>query len=234
MLWRLLCGVGPALVACVAVIRPAAASVVVYVAYYDDEHPNAAIPDPWRASADTLFFGNTDSSGVWDGGAIRFQNLGPGPAVLQPGLFVNGFANGASFRIWDSVIGTGLALPPGADLILAQPTTGAFDTSDQPIITDPAQRTNNHPIVHFRLDGQLHAMTDQNQVLNTGGFDPGEAQHISESLPWTQIGVIPEPDGLCAAAAWSLALRRRRAQHCSQPCGWRNTHASTAIPSAIR
>lgn len=187
-----------------------AASVIVYVAYYDNEHPNGAIPDPWRASPNTLFFGNTDSSGVWDGGAIRFQNLGPGAAVLQPGLFVDGLANGASFRIWDSVIGTGLVVPPGADLILAQPTTGAFDTSDQPIITDPARRTNNHPIVHFRLDGQLYAMTDKNQALNTGGFDPGEAQHISESLPWTQIGVIPEPGGIPAAAACLLAICHRR------------------------
>lgn len=219
MLCRRLCGLAGATAACVVSGRAAMASVVVSVAYYDNEHPNAAVPTPWKGSPNTSFFGTSDASGVWDGGAIRFNNLGPSDAVLQPGLFVDGFANGASFRLWDAVIGTGLVIRSSTDLVLAQPTTGAFDTSDQPIINNPALRTNNQPIVHFRLDGKSYALTDKNQVLNTGGFDPGEALQISESIQWKQIGTIPEPATLAGGVVCLVAFRQKRSRS-PHPCVW--------------
>ncbi|HWE97883.1 MAG TPA: PA14 domain-containing protein, partial [Tepidisphaeraceae bacterium] len=162
--------------------------VSVSVAYYDTEHASPPAPTPWMGSPNTTFFGNVDSTGVWDGGAILITNPGPGNATIAPGLRVDGFANSASFQLWDGNIGTGLVLAPGKSVIFAQPTTGAFDTSDQPIINNPAQRTNNQPVVHLTINGQQYNLTDTNQIINTGGFDPGEAYGVSESLPWTQVG----------------------------------------------
>lgn len=189
----------------------ASAQVGVYVSYYDNEHPNSTIPTPWDASPATTFFGGTDSSGVWDGGAIRFTNTGPQVAILKPGLHVSGFANGASFELWDSILAGGRTIAAGQTLILAQPTTGAFDTSDQPIIDNVANRTQNHPLIQFTLNDQPYALTDTHQVLNTGGFDPGNALVISESEPWSLIAVVPEPaGGAVIAAAFMLLLRRRK------------------------
>ncbi|MDB5331402.1 MAG: hypothetical protein JWP03_2553, partial [Phycisphaerales bacterium] len=162
--------------------------VSVSVAYYDTEHASPPAPTPWMGSPNTTFFGNVDSTGVWDGGAILITNPGPGNATIAPGLRVDGFANSASFQLWDNNIGTGLVLAPGKSVIFAQPTTGAFDTSDQPIINNPAQRTNNQPVVHITINGQQYNLTDTNQIINTGGFDPGEAYGVSESLPWAQVG----------------------------------------------
>lgn len=193
-----------------AIALPASAAIQVYVAYYDNEHPSGFIPDPWKASSQTLFFGNTDSSGVWDGGAIRFLNIGDVDEVLSPGVRVDGFADGSSFRLWDAILTSGRHISPGQNLVLAQPNTGAFDTSDQPIIDIIANRTNNHPVVHFTLDGQLYALTDVKQVLNTGGFDPGNAEGISESVRWGLLGTVPEPAGSALALAPCVAVWRRR------------------------
>jgi hypothetical protein len=191
--------------------QSAPAQVSVYVAYYDNEHPNSTIPTPWSGSSATTFFGGTDSTGVWDGGAIRFTNTGPQAAVLKPGLHVSGFANGASFELWDSILAGGRTIGAGQTLILAQPTTGGFDTSDQPIIDNVANRTQNHPLIQFTLNDQPYALTDTHQVLNTGGFDPGNALIISESEPWALIAVVPEPgSGAVIAAAFIVLLRRRR------------------------
>ncbi|MDB5357483.1 MAG: hypothetical protein JWN24_3936, partial [Phycisphaerales bacterium] len=166
--------------------------VSVSVAYYDTEHASPPAPNPWMGSPNTTFFGNVDATGVWDGGAILVTNPGTANVTISPGLRVDGFANGASFQLWDGNIGSGLVLAPGKSVVFAQPTTGQFDTSDQPIINVPAQRTNNQPVVHLTINGQTYDLTDSTQVLNTGGFDPGEAYHVSESLPWTQL-VAPDP-----------------------------------------
>ena len=118
---------------------------------------------------------------------------------------MDGFANGASFRLWDSNLGAGFALHAGQNLIFAQPGGGTFDSSDQPIINNPTQRTNYHSVVHLTMGGMAYSFVDSVQVLNTGGFDPGEAFQRSESLPWTQIGIVPEPSGLLSVL--TLCLR---------------------------
>lgn len=188
----------------------AAPLVTVSLAYYDNEHTSPTIPNPWLGSPNTTFFGSDASNGIFDTGAILVTNSGPGNTVIGPGLIVDGFANGASFRLWDSQLAGGLTVQPGARVIFAQPTDGAFDTSDQPIIADPTQRTNNHPVVHITIDGTRYNLTDATQVLNTGGFDPGNAYGISESRPWTQIASIPEPSALVQALAAFVALRPPR------------------------
>ena len=191
----------------------AAPLVTVSVAYYDTEHASPTVPVPWQGSPNTTFFGNPDANGVWDTGGILVTNSGPGDTVINTGLIVDGFANGASFRLWDSQLAGGLTVHPGQNVIFAGPGSGTFDSSDQPIINDPTQRTNNHPVVHITIGNTRYNFTDAMQVLNTGGFDPGEAYHVSESLPWTQVGVVPEPSAGAAAgsAACALGLFRRRA-----------------------
>jgi hypothetical protein len=124
---------------------------------------------------------------------------------------VDGFANGASFQLWDSHLNGGFTVHAGQSVIFAGPGSGTFDTSDQPIIDNPALRTNNQPVVHITLGGARYNFTDATQVLNTGGFDPGNAFGRSESEPWKQIGVVPEPILGAALFALPLALRRRRA-----------------------
>ena len=190
----------------------AAAVVRVSVAYYDTEHASPSIPNPWLGSPDTMFIGNPDAAGIFDTGAILLTNLGPGDASIGPGLKVDGFANGASFQIWDARIGGGIILPEGHNLIFAQLGSGTFDTSDQPIINNPSQRTNDHPVVHIAIDATAYRLVDATQVLNTGGFDPGEAFQISESRPWTQLATVPEPSSLAymVTSACAIVMMGRR------------------------
>ena len=201
---------GLAWVTLVAGGAEAAPLVTVSLAYYDNEHASPTIPNPWQGSPNTTFFGSDASNGIFDTGAILVTNFGPGNTVIGPALIVDGFANGASFRLWDSQVGGGLTVQPGSRVIFAQPTDGAFDTSDQPIIADPTQRTNNHPVVHITIDGARYNFTDTTQVLNTGGFDPGNAYGISESRPWTQVASIPEPAALMPMLAAIVPLLKRR------------------------
>jgi hypothetical protein len=197
----------------------ACAGVIVSVAYYDTEHASPTKPDPWQGSAGVTFFGGPDAAtGIWDTGGIMLFNQGPGDVLVAPGLKVDGFANGASFQSWAGDIGGGgFLLGTGHGVIFAGHGSGTFDTSDQPIINDPNLRTNNHPLVHVTISNIAYTFTDATQVLNTGGFDPGEAFHVSESIGWTQVGATPEPAGvpLLAGGATIAAVtcrRRRRSQ----------------------
>lgn len=216
---------GLAAIALLAARASATPLVTVSLAYYDNEHASPTIPTPWQGSPNTTFFGSDASNGIFDTGAILVTNAGPGSTVIGFGLIVDGFANGASFRLWDGQLSGGLTVPPGSSVIFAQPTDGAFDTSDQPIIADPTQRTNNHPVVHITIDGTRYNLTDTTQVLNTGGFDPGNAFGISESRPWTQIASVPEPSALVPVLGAIAALRGPRRPTPS-------SSAARAIPAA--
>jgi hypothetical protein len=190
------------------------AAVIVSASYYDTEHASPSKPNPWSGSPNTTFFGFPDVNGIWDTGGILFFNAGPTDAVISPGLKIDGFANGASFQSWDADIGAGFTLHSGQSVIFAGHGSGAFDSSDQPIITDPNLRTNNKPQIHVTVDGRAFQFSDDTQVLNTGGFDPGEAFHTSESLPWAQVGTTPEPGSLLLGVGLIslLAIRRRAAR----------------------
>jgi len=190
----------------------AAPIVKVSVAYYDTEHTSPSTPNPWLGSPDTTFFGTPDGNGIFDTGAILLTNTGTADSTISPGLQVGGFANGATFQLWNqNITPNGLVLHPGKSVIFAQPGSGLFDTSDQPIISDPNLRTNDQPHVYVTIDGRLYNFTDLTQVLNTGGFDPGEAYHVSESRPWTEVGTTPEPSGglLVGLVVAGLASRFR-------------------------
>jgi fibronectin type 3 domain-containing protein len=162
-------------------------NVALFVGYYDNQHGGSLIPSPWSGSPNTTFWGGS-LFGAYDAGAIRLENLGSTPTVLSPGFRVDGFANGASFQLWDSYIGSGFSLQPGQNLILTQTKYANFNTSDQPSISNPASSTNNQPVVHLTLDGQANNFTDSNQVLNTGGYDPGAAYGTSETTSWQPLG----------------------------------------------
>jgi hypothetical protein len=165
------------------------AAIAVYAAYQDTEHTGGTAPNPWIASPNVTFWGDT-TDGFYDTGAIRIDNRGTLPVTLGPGFYVDGFANGARFQLWDSFIGTGFSLLPGQSVILAQTAGRDFDTSDQPIIADPSQRTTNQPVIHLIVNGLQETYLDANQILNTGGYDVGNATGGSESHPWQQINRI--------------------------------------------
>lgn len=179
-----------------AALAPCAfADVTIYLAYAENERPPLFFPDPWQGSPNTIFlgYGGPDH----DAGAILIRNTGSTDVVLGPGAVVDGFANRARFQLWDDLIGNGITIHPGQNLILTETASRNFDTSDQPIITDPKKRTTNRPVIHLTLNGVARTFKDTAQVLNTGGFDVGEAYGRNESLQWRRIGTtgIANPEG---------------------------------------
>jgi autotransporter-associated beta strand protein len=163
-------------------------NVVVSLAYYDTEYGGGFSPNPWQGSPNVAFYGNQSSG--WDCGGIMFKNVGTTNAVLSPGVVVDNFANGASYQLWDSLIGTQTIVAPGQSLILAQTATGNFDTSDTPVGTLFANRSLILPHIHFTLNGAPYVLVDTTQALNDAGWDEGNVQSISESSIWTQNQVI--------------------------------------------
>jgi hypothetical protein len=199
------------LVVAALISQSTSAAVIISVGYYDTEHASPTTPNPWSGSPNTTFFGFPDANGIWDTGAILLFNQGPGNVIVSPGLKVDGFANGASFQSWDGDIGSGFNLLSGQRVIFAGHGSGTFDTSDQPIITDQNLKTNDRPQIHVKIGGIQYQFSDTGQVLNTGGFDPGETTHTSESLPWTLVGQTPEPTGAVVGVGmlWAFSCRRR-------------------------
>ncbi len=164
-------------------------NIVVSLAYYDNEYGGGFVPSPWQGSPNVTFFGN-QTTGIYDGGAIMFTNTGTTNAVLSPGVSVDNFASGASFQLWDSLIGTQTIIAPGQSLILTQTASGNFDTSDTPVGATFANRSLILPHVHFTLNATPYVLVDTTQVLNDAGWDEGNIQNISESSVWTQNQVI--------------------------------------------
>jgi regulation of enolase protein 1 (concanavalin A-like superfamily) len=163
--------------------------IAVSVAYYDDEHPNAMLPNPWNGSPNVTFWGGT-TDGLFDTGAILISNTSKRPVVIGPGLHLNNFANGATYELWDSFIGSGYTLQPGQSLIAAQTAGRNFDTSDTPIVNSPSQRNSFTPLIHMTVNGQALVYVDAAQVLTAGGFDPGQSEGVSESAPWQTVGQV--------------------------------------------
>jgi hypothetical protein len=166
--------------------------IKVSVAYYDTEHANAVQPNPWNGSPNITFWGGT-TDGLWDGGAILIQNVSKEPVVIGPGLYVDHFADGSRFEIWDSYIGSGFTLEPGQGLILTQTAGRDFDASDTPIVNSPSQRNSFTPLVHITVNGHTLVYVDAGQVLNAGGFDPGQSEGVSESAPWQLVASRAQP-----------------------------------------
>ncbi len=206
-----------------AISSAIAAEITVFVGYADNLRPSPYFPNPWDGSPNVIFLGQ--HGGEFDAGAIRLQNTGVNDVLLGSGAHVNGFRNGADFRLWDGYIGSGITIHPGQSLILTQTNVSEnFDTSDQPILTE-AQRTNDQPKIHVTLNNTEQLFVDTAQVLNTGGFDLALRNNTNESLQWRLIGTtgindpggfgVPEPGSLAlltgtAVFGTSLMLRRRR------------------------
>jgi hypothetical protein len=169
-------------------VAAVAQPIAVSVAYYDDEHPNATLPNPWKGSPNVTFWGGT-TDGLFDTGAVLIRNTSQRPVVIGPGLYLNHFADGTIYQLWDSFIGSGYALQPGQSLILAQTAGRDFDTSDTPIVNIPSQRNSFTPLIHITVNGQALVYLDAAQVLTAGGFDPGQSEGVSESAPWQAVGL---------------------------------------------
>ena len=114
------------LLLCLFESAQAAAGVAIYVAYAENERTPNYFPDPWLGSPNTTFLGYPGPS--WDTGGILIQNTGTTNVVLSQGAKVDGFGDGSSYQLWDTLIGTaGITIAPGQQVILAQ--TGALATT---------------------------------------------------------------------------------------------------------
>lgn len=171
------------------------ADVAVYVGYYENKTSVQFMPDPYIGGAGTAFLGAQNTQN--DTGLILIRNTGATLVTLGKGSFVDGFANSAKFQLWDTLIGTGVTIKPGYNLILAATAAGNFITSDQPLISDPTKRSAAIPNVHLVLNGTMQVFKDSAQVLNTGGFDTEAAYQRNKSLQWRPIGTtgIENPAG---------------------------------------
>lgn len=194
--------------ACFLASEPTTTSFSVYVAYAENERAPTYFPDPWLGSPKTTFLGYPGPA--WDTGGILILNTGTTSITLSQGARVDGFADGSAYQLWDGMIpSTGLVIPPGNQVILAQ--TGAlpstitsppysaapcvrsasalcwsnFDSSDTPL-NQP--RNTATPLIHLTINGATQTFVDSAQVLNTGGFDYGNDYSLNESVQWRLVG----------------------------------------------
>jgi hypothetical protein len=214
--------------------RPASAGLVeVGVGYADGIRPDptSPFPSPWRGDPGIHFLGQADASATFDCGVVCIKNVGTTNVVLDPGIKVDSFQNGASFQLWDGMIGAGLTIAPGEQALLAQTSMYDFDTSDQ---TNGTQTSPDsaHPVIHASFDGgaTTASYVDSAQVLNTGGFDlasyinPATGVAYNENLRCRPIGTtgisdpfgnnVPEPGTMSlllgGIPALGLVFRRRK------------------------
>jgi PEP-CTERM motif len=199
-------------VACLlAVGAGARAQVTVSVGYYDlppvgGNGNTNALPNPWYSSANTTFLGSTAqaTSSDPDESAILFTNTGATAVTLDPGVNVKSGAN--SFTLWDSLIGGGISIAPGTNVILSGTIANSFDGSDIPLALST---------ISFSLNGTPYSVVDTGSILF--GSPLGSAD---ETEPWTQIGQIggpattPEPASMLLFGTGLLscarAMRRKR------------------------
>lgn len=161
----------------------------IQVGYADGLRGGLFFPSPWFGDAGVQSF-NGNSGGGIDSGAIRLINNDVVSHTIT-GLHVDGFDNGADFKIWDASFP--IVLLPGNSAIFTENSGNNFDSSDQPIVTVPGTNTGL-PVVHFIIDGSSLDATDTKQVLNTEGFDPGFFG-TNENHAWRDIGTVGGPAG---------------------------------------
>ncbi len=165
-------------------LPPAHADVTVYAGYADNSLPTQNFPSPWQSSPHTLFLG--DAGPTYNAGAFLLHNDGPGNVTLSPGAFVDGLANTPAFPLWDTLIGTGVTLHPGDNLILTQTAPGNFATA----------ALSGTPALHLTLNGIQRTFPDTAQVLTTGGINLASLG-LSSALQWRPLGTtgLNAPEG---------------------------------------
>ena len=171
---------------CVPVL---AQNIEVYVAYADNTTTPVFFPNPWNGSPNTTFLGGYAGPG-WNTGAILVRNIGTSAVTLNDGTSVTGFANGATFELWDGSINGGVTIPPGGQVILAQtaatgPNSSNFDTGDTS--ANSGQPPVATPNVNLVLNRIPTTYVDSAQVLNSAGYVRGALQH-NASVQWRLIG----------------------------------------------
>ena len=193
---------------------PAASSVQVFVGYADTLRASPAnFPTPWDGSPGLTFAG-CHGSCTFDGGAVRFVNNSSVSVTVDS---VKVKLSTCTFDMWPH----GTVLAPGAQLVIAQNTSGAsggcdnthglFDTSD--IGPNGANWAGNCtqsgvvPEVDASVNGVASVFTDTGKVLNTGGVDKATCPSgTNESTQWTSVGSLPCPGATLVLAPASQTL----------------------------
>lgn len=159
-------------------VAASSSNLTVYVAYADNLRASAFFPNPWQGSPNVKFIG---SGPTYDSGAIRIHNSASTAGTVDDVSVVIG---GSTFDLW----GSGLNVPAGGDLILAQTNGQNFDTSDVSGVFN-CSPSGLIPQVSVTVAGTRTTYQDKSQVLNTGGIDlAGCPSGTNESQPWTQLG----------------------------------------------
>jgi RHS repeat-associated protein len=198
------------LVVSAASVTPDTSPLSVFVGYADSLRPASGIfPFPWEGSPAVTKFIGSPIEGAYDSGALRFDNNGETPIVLED---VSVDIGSFHFELW----GHGIEVAPHGITVLAQTAFEAgnwnFDTSD--FAAGPCSLPSTLiPQIHVTIQGKTQTYYDSGQVLNTGGVDeagcppPGPN---NESHPWTRVGGEGIPINLPLPPAVLLTLSPTR------------------------
>ncbi|HXA40520.1 MAG TPA: PEPxxWA-CTERM sorting domain-containing protein [Phenylobacterium sp.] len=213
------------------------------------DYPNpSAVGETYTTGGHTYTISNLlgDVNNGIDAGGVMLLNTGATNITIN-NLDVShvGTANG-DFQIWTGAgplqLGAGLTLAAGTGVIFTSTANYNFDSSDYSNAAnsqagfDPntnncsvgplaatALCMNTAPIVNFTIDGVTTAFNDSGHVLDTGGYDTANYNHLhtggggvpqyntNESLNWRAIGTtgINDPGGgggVPEPASWALML----------------------------
>ncbi|MDQ6713808.1 MAG: hypothetical protein M3Z28_11570, partial [Candidatus Dormibacteraeota bacterium] len=152
-------------------------------------------PMPWQGSPNTTFIGVLGPFG-WDNSAVRIDNPGTSPVVLD-GVSVD--VGNKHYDQW----GSNLTVSAGGTLIVTQMADQAMDTSDLNVPSCTLYGTI--AIVHVKLNGVVRNYPDMAQVINTGGSDVANCGFANESQPWSAVAYSPADVGPVAPVA-TIAL----------------------------
>jgi len=159
--------------------KAAGSALTPFVAYADNLRASGFFPNPWQGSPNVNFIG---TGPTYDSGAIRIHNSAATAATVDD---VSVTIGSSTFDLW----GTGLNVPAGGDLILAQTSgTQNFDSSDVSGVYN-CTPSGLIPQVTVTVGGVPTTYPDSSQVLNTGGIDlAGCPLGTNESQPWSLLG----------------------------------------------
>jgi hypothetical protein len=157
-------------------------SMKVFVGYADGLRGAPTVPSPWDGDDGVTFIGKGD---FFDAGAIRIVNPSANPLTID-GVTVD--IGTVHYDLWGPYP---MMVAGKSSLILTQTAEFNFDTSE-PGDVATCTPTGDVPVIHLTV-GSRHPKTriflDKDQVLNTGGIDPGSSActGVNEGLPWVRI-----------------------------------------------